>query len=745
LGGGEQWEPEDRAILREQGRPAYEFNEIMPSVNSAVGYQIHNRMDIAFKPRGGDADQLQAEIRSKIAMQIADDNKLHWLETQVFGDGIIQQRGYFDIRMDFADNLQGNIRISTLDPLDVIPDPDAKSYDPDDWQDVIVTKWLTYDEVEEQYGKAKRTEIENYNPDEHDFGDAGEDEPRNKFGNANSGYAYDSYYSDAQLRRVRVVDRQRWVYALTKVAVYPDTGDVRVIEDETPEVLEELKAKGVVITKRMQKRIKWTVSTYDIVLHDDWSPYKHFTVVPYFAYFRRGKTRGMVDNAIGPQEALNKAVSQFVHIVNTAANSGWIVEENSLTNMEVGDLEAVGAKTGLVLEHKQGSLPPTKITPNPVPQGVDRLIDRATNALKDATVPEAMRGINSPEVSGIAIQSKQFASQQQMATPLDNLSHTRHLLAVRMLDLMQQFYTAARVFRITEVNPMTGKPETKEIAINQFDPATGAYTNDLTEGEYDVVITEQPMAATFEDTQFQQALELRKTGVAIPDDVVIRHSNLTDKADILSRMEGQQQPDPLTEAKVALTNAQAGKVQADTVKSLVEAEFSAFQGAEAVAAVPQIAPIADELMAGAGYQRPAEADDPQFPQPAAPAQGLQINPVTNKRIGIAFMPPGGIADPSTTMSPQPPMKPVTPGIGERRGIETVRPDSVPGKANGGLIVGPGTGTSDSIHAVNQDTGEPLKVSNQEYILPADTVAAFGKEFFDKIVQATHKPVNQGAQ
>jgi hypothetical protein len=589
-----------------------------------------------------------------------------------------------------------------------------------------------------------------------------------------------------------------------------------------------MKAEGVIISKRMQKRIKWTVSTYDMLLHDDWSPYKHFTIVPYFAYFRRGKTRGMVDNAIGPQEALNKAVSQFVHIINTSANSGWIVEENSLTNMEVTDLESLGAKTGLVLEHKQGSTAPSKIQPNAVPTGVDRLIDRATNALKDATVPEAMRGINSPEVSGIAIQSKQFASQQQLATPLDNLSHTRHLLAVRMLDLMQQFYTAARVFRITETNPMTGKPETKELAINQHDPVTGAYHNDMTEGEYDVVITEQPMAATFEDTQFQQALELRKSGVAIPDDVVIRHSNLTDKADILSRMDGQKQPDPLSDAKIALMAAQAKKVEAEigdvnnaAIKKSIETQFSAMQAAEVIAAVPQTAPIADALMQAAGYQAPASADDPQFPT-GAPAAGLTVQAVNNKRTGIGFMPPG---DPSTTMAPQPLTKPETPGMGERRGIETLRPDSAPAFAdggmigtpreqgdelmnmfnnapdhtdpavlnavrdkasavanpgysanpgagtvsafgggslfgefggsntdkplqafaNGGQIQGPGTGTSDSVPAVNTDTGEPIKVSNEEYIIPADVVSRLGKEFFDDLLRALHKPVEQGGQ
>ena len=56
LGGGEQWDEEDRAYLEAQGRPVEEINELMPAVNSAIGYQIHNRMDISFKPRGGDAD-----------------------------------------------------------------------------------------------------------------------------------------------------------------------------------------------------------------------------------------------------------------------------------------------------------------------------------------------------------------------------------------------------------------------------------------------------------------------------------------------------------------------------------------------------------------------------------------------------------------------------------------------------------------------------------------------------------------
>jgi len=59
--------------------------------------------------------------------------------------------------------------------------------------------------------------------------------------------------------------------------------------------------------------------------------------------------------------------------------------------------------------------------------------------------------------------------------------------------------------------------------------------------------------------------------------------------------------------------------------------------------------------------------------------------------------------------------------------------------HGGMIHGPGTGVSDSIPAQNGSTGQPVKVSNGEYIIPADVVATKGREFFDNIVRKYHTP------
>jgi len=51
---------------------------------------------------------------------------------------------------------------------------------------------------------------------------------------------------------------------------------------------------------------------------------------------------------------------------------------------------------------------------------------------------------------------------------------------------------------------------------------------------------------------------------------------------------------------------------------------------------------------------------------------------------------------------------------------------------GGKIAGPGTGTSDSVKAINVDTGEPIRLSNGEYIIRAERVRELGKAYFDEL-------------
>ncbi len=138
----------------------------------------------------------------------------------------------------------------------------------------------------------------------------------------------------------------------------------------------------------------------------------------------------------------------------------------------------------------------------------------------------------------------------------------------------------------------------------------------------------------------------------------------------------------LVAAQVAKIDAEIKKITADAVESGVKAAYAAMQAGEVVAAVPEVAPVADKIMQSAGYQPPNPAGvDPNYPMGAAPSQALSVNPVANKRTGIAFTPGDG-SQPAPNqgntnpMTPLLPPKPASPMIGGMRGIETQRPDGI---------------------------------------------------------------------
>lgn len=585
---GEQWDEADVAVLEAEGRPALTINTILPTVNTVLGEQSTRRADVQFKPRrGGEAEV--AHTLTKLYMQIADNNKLDWVEQQVFSDGLIMDgRGYFDVRMDFSDHVEGEIRITAKDPLDILIDPDAKDYDPKTWNEIFETKWMTLDEIEELYGKKKSEELRFIAENGNSFGRDSIEYEENRFGDLEStddylgaGIPGDDEYRN--IKALRVVERQHRRMHRVDCFVDPDTGDQR----DVPESWSDAKAKkfakqyGLGIISKVKRKVRWTVTCDKVVLHDDWSPYNNFTIIPYFAYFRRGRPFGMVRNLLSPQEQLNKIASQELHIVNTTANSGWMVESGSLVGMSADDLEEHGAETGLVLEYNRGSSPPQKIQPNQIPTGLDRIAQKAALNIKTISgVNDSMLGTDSAEVSGIAIQAKQNRGAIMIQVPLDNLRKARHYLAEKILECIQTFYTEQRIIQVTnEDDPL--KPR-EQMVINQMTPE-GRIINDLTLGEYDVVVATAPARDSFDEVQFAEALNLRQVGVAIPDDAIIEYSHLARKGELAKRirmMTGiEQSPE---QQEMAAVQAQMAMQQLQLEIAKLEAEVRKLQSEAAV-------------------------------------------------------------------------------------------------------------------------------------------------------------------
>lgn len=544
-----QWDEATKAKLEAEGRPALTFNMVLAVVNTALGDQLSRQMQIGFKPRR-DASRDVAAILNKLTMQILHANRYPFVEMGVLGDGLIQDRGYFDVRMDFSDHMQGEVKIKALDPRSVILDPDAKEYDPSTWTEVMTSEWLSLEEIEGLYGADKAEQLrgvasagDNYRYDSVRF------EEKTFAGGNNVTYGYSGANTDdnRDIKAVRVIERQYYKWVNERMFVDPNTGDMGEVpsgwgDEQMVAFAEKMQLS---IHKRPGRRVRWTVSADSVLLYDDWSLYRTFTIVPYFPYFRRGTPFGMVRNLTSPQEYLNKTRSQELHIVNTTANSGWTVEEGALTNMTEDELEQRGAETGLVLVHARGSNAPQKIQPNQVPSGLDRISEKAAVSIREISgVNSGMLGQVSSTVSGVAIDRQTAQGSVQLQVPSKNMEQTRHFVARKVLELIQDFYTEQRVVHVTyDHNP--NQPE-EQILINATN-AAGELINDVTRGAYDIVIATLPTRDNFDESQFADLMEMRMNGIAIPDTVIIRHSNLAQRDEIANEVEkllGQAAPTP---------------------------------------------------------------------------------------------------------------------------------------------------------------------------------------------------------
>lgn len=567
---GSQWDAEDVATLDDQGRPALTINTVLPTINAVIGEQSTRRADVQFKPRGSGMQDV-ADILTKVYGQIADNNKLDWIESTVFSDGLIQDRGWFDVRIDFDDHIQGEVRVTSKDPLDILIDPDAKDYDPKSWNEIFETKWMSLDEIEELYGQKKADQLRIISENGSSLGHDSMEYEETRYGDTEDTFFGQEYAADPEnartLRRIRVIERQHYKLKDCTFYIDPVTGDERPVPYNWSKKKQTGFADqyGLLIAKKKKRMVRWSVTADTTVLHDDWSPYSHFTLVPYFPYFRRGRPFGMVRNLLSPQEQLNKISSQELHIVNTTANSGWVVEGGSLSGMTADDLEEHGAETGLVLEYNRGSTPPAKIQPNQIPTGLDRIAMKAANNIKAISgISDSMLGTDSPEVSGVAIQAKQNRGAMQIQVPLDNLQKTRLYLAEKILNLVQMYYTEERIVQITdEEDPY----KTREpVSVNQMTPE-GIVVNDLTVGEYDVIIGTAPARDNFDEMQFAEAISLRQVGVPIPDDMIVEYSHLSRKADIAKRIRIMQGMEPPSDEQVQV---QQFKMQAEMQKIQLE-------------------------------------------------------------------------------------------------------------------------------------------------------------------------------
>lgn len=563
---GEQWTPEELAKLAREGRPANVKNYIAPLFRVLQGYQRQNRYDINFMPANdGTGNQQTAEAITATFKQIAELNQMEWKDSTVFHDGLSTGRGFWDMRMDFSRNTLGEVKVKADDPFSILIDPEADSYNPNDvdggWGYVIETKWMSPIEIFMLYGKNAFDEIADLghlsnvaSPESYGMYSELTDMPERYFGLDHFNMQYHQYggglyhsplnHINQYRRVVRVIDCQHRKLKKVRYIVDLETGGERIIPDNiSGEKLRrimqwaQMKNLPVDIRTGFKQLVHWTTTAGNRVLWNKWSPYEdRMTKIPYFPYFRRGKTRGFIEDLIDPQTEINKRASAMLHIIMTTANSGWMWEEGALRKDQEEALEQWGARAGLHVKYKEGYNAPSKIEPTAMPASFRALIQDSQDDMKQISgVNDSALGNLDKVQSGRAIQARQKQTIVGAEPYFDNFGRSRELLGDMGLFCIQRFYNEPRVVKAVE-----GDSQTDENLVINARTAAGDILNAVGQGNYQVVVDETPISATYMQGQWQEMLELIEIGVPIPWDIALRQSTVADKEKIIQRIKEER-------------------------------------------------------------------------------------------------------------------------------------------------------------------------------------------------------------
>jgi hypothetical protein len=549
-----QWSKEDLAKLQKEGRPALTINKIKPLVNLVLGYHLTNLTDIHYKPgHDGTGAAATADALTHVAKAISERCQLPYVDAEVFLDGVLTGRGYWDSRLDFTEHDLGEIKHVAQDPFSTYLDPDGQSYDINHSNYVMTSRWISLEEIEFYYGKEAMTAVGPWIGNGQFSGVPvglyeGQEEltPWRRFGGeqfVEENSYWNSYFNgfwdwvDRQRQSIRMIDVQHYVRVERWYFVDLETGERSPVpdhwnRDKVRKVLDyyrNVKGEPLDVQRRKTRRLRHTQQIGDVIVYDEWSPYRQFTLTPYFPYFRRGQTKGMVEDLLDPQDEVNKRRSARINIIGRASNGGWIYEKNSLDAKERLNLEENGSAPGFQLSYdsKGGTLPaPQQIVPGTPPVAMAQLEQEGEDDIKQiAGINESAMGqLESANASGRAVEARQKQTIVGLEGFMSNYRRSKELLGKKQLQLIQDHYTEERIVRLTGGNTLqSNRP--MQMTINQRSES-GEIINNVTLGNYAVSIDTSPLSSTYLEAQFEEIMRLKELGMPIPDEFVVDASSL---------------------------------------------------------------------------------------------------------------------------------------------------------------------------------------------------------------------------
>lgn len=482
---GDQWDKELKEDRIADGRPCFTINKIPKFIDQVVGEQRQNRPQIKVKPAGGKANKDVAKILAGLIRNIEQVSSANIAIDHAFEHQAAGGLGAWRILPDYASNstFDQQIMIKPIwNALNVAWDPYAQEWDLSD------AEWFMI------MSKQNRKAFEAAYPDTN-----------------SASFQTDETYSEEWESADTVTVAEYFVKEKTKKTVYQikdASGDIDVIDREPD------KEKGEQVIKSREVEIpviKWyKITSRDVLEGPTEIPGEYIPIVVVFGkelnVKGKRKIRGIVRNMKEPQQLYNYSRSHGAEIISLAPKSPYMMTPKMIEG-HIGQWADAHKRNRVYMlynpDPESGISYPKREDPPQASSGIQEQIILADGELNDTSgMPEAMLGEKSNEKSGKAILARQAKGQIRAYAYMDNLSRAMKHSGKILLSMIPKVYDTERIERIIHED---GTDE--EIPINQVQEGTQEILNDITVGQYDVVVDVGPSYQTRQDEAGEAMIE----------------------------------------------------------------------------------------------------------------------------------------------------------------------------------------------------------------------------------------------
>ncbi len=559
---GDQWDDEDQQSLKEQGRPCLTFNRIRPMLSLISGYQRENAARIKVNPEGGE-DRVFSEVLDKALHAIDKWSHLSYKLGYLFDDGIYCGKGFVEATLDYSnDPVRGELKFINTTPYQILVDPDCTEYDLNSGAEfTFKVVRLTKDKLKVLYPKKKKT-IDGFKEDTDDWLNNAsveiDDNPDDDYGSAavtrkGGTPDRDEEESDAEGdEKFTLKEYWRKKYVKRYFVIDIDNGEPKKFEKiEEAESFSKKQGAGMKVIERTVPEM-WVASMVcGFILQDEISTLEpYYSGFPFFRFIAdwspnasseelrvQGITRGLKD----PQKEKNKSKSQYLHILNTQANSGWIGDEGALTKNGWDDLKTIGAKPGIVIKKKQG-FELREILPKGPNIGHLQREEKADEEFKQISgINPDLMGFQEGTSSGKAISMRIKQAILALVRIFYNYKYTKEIIGKFILQMTPVLFDTTKLSKILGPDYMMKAIDPMKYPGGLSEGHLKAFLTMISDNKYDVIVTEADQNSTLRYETFTQLVELVKAGLPIPPDLVIEYLDIPNQEEVKQRMLQMQQ------------------------------------------------------------------------------------------------------------------------------------------------------------------------------------------------------------